>query len=81
MPHTMPLAYIIKSGGLLMYEPGVGGYGGGIGGAGTATAAAIILPNTGAHWMLTVLTMATLAVGVVVSVSSFARIIAKHTSS
>ena len=59
-----------------MYDPGVGGYGGGVGGGATATAAAIILPNTGSHWMLTVLTIATLVVGLAICVSSLAKIVA-----
>lgn len=64
--------------GVYMYE-GVGGYGGGAVGVGTTTAAAIILPNTGSHWVLTALAAASLFIGLVITISSVARIVAKHT--
>lgn len=58
-----------------MYE-GVGGFGGGVA---TTTAAAIVLPNTGSHWVLTALAAASLLVGLAITISSLARIVAKHT--
>lgn len=61
-----------------MYNPGTGGYGGGMGGAGAATAAAIILPNTGSHWMLTVLAVTSLVVGLAVCATSIARLVAQR---
>lgn len=62
-----------------MYQ-GVGGYGGGAVGVGTTTAAAIILPNTGSHWVLTTLAVASLVIGLAITASSVARIVAKHTA-
>lgn len=58
-----------------MYQ-GVGGLGGGVA---TTTAAAIVLPNTGSSWVLTALAGASLVIGLAITISSAARIIAKHT--
>lgn len=58
-----------------MYE-GVGGFGGGVA---TTTAAAIVLPNTGSSWVLTVLATVSLCIGLAITISSVARIVAKHT--
>ncbi len=53
-------------------------YGGGVVlGATTTTAAAIVLPNTGSNRALAIAATITLAVGIVVTVTTLARLVAK----
>lgn len=59
-----------------MYGMG-GGLGTGVVAAASTTAAAIVLPNTGSHKILTAVAAMTLAVGVVILASTVVRFAAK----
>ncbi len=52
-------------------------YGGVVGGAGAATAAAVVLPNTGDNRVLMVVSAVTLVVGIAITVTTLARLVAK----
>jgi len=61
-----------------MYVGGMGG-GGTTAVVATATTAAIVLPNTGANWMVDLLAALSVVVGAGIIASSVARSVAKKT--
>ena len=54
-----------------------GGLGGGGGGAASIAGGAIVLPNTGGHIILTIVALASIAIGAAILLTAFGRLIAK----